>query len=242
MLKSYTIALSLIGAAVVAIVYALITDAIIRSRLLQTLGARAVPKTIRDHVIVRGLGSIGYRVALGIRARGVPVVVVERSEDARFGAAARAAGIPVIQGDGRLPMVLDEVDIRSARAIVAVTTDDLANLTTTLNARAVRPGLRCVVRVFDPDFATRVREGFAIRFTRSVTQLAAPAFAAATIGRGRRERPDRRSTDGPVRSAVHCPGLTCGRRARVGDDGGRPAPPAGNRGPRRHRPLGAPGR
>ena len=102
-LKVYTIVLSLLGAAVIAIVYALITDAIVRSRLLQTLGARVVPRTIRDHVIVCGLGSIGYRVALGIKARGVTVVVVERSEDVRFGAAARAAGIPVVIGDAPHP-------------------------------------------------------------------------------------------------------------------------------------------
>jgi hypothetical protein len=36
-----------------------------------------------------------------------------------------------------------------------------------------------VVRLFDPDFAVRVQRGFGIRFTRSVSQLAAPAFAAA---------------------------------------------------------------
>jgi Trk K+ transport system NAD-binding subunit len=181
-LKVYTIVLSLLGAAVIAIVYALITDAIVRSRLLQTLGARVVPRTIRDHVIVCGLGSIGYRVAIGIKARGVPVVVVEQSEDARFGAAARAAGIPVVIGDARLPAVLNDLGLQTARAIVAATTDDLANLTAALNARAARPDVRVVLRVFDPDFAARVREGFGIRFTRSVTHLAAPAFAAATIG------------------------------------------------------------
>jgi Trk K+ transport system NAD-binding subunit len=181
-LKVYTIVLSLLGAAIVAIVYALITDALVRSRLLQTLGARVVPRTIRDHVIVCGLGSIGYRVALGIKERGVPVVVVERSEDARFGAAARAAGIPVVIADARLPAVLDDLGLRTARALVAVTTDDLANLTAALNARSVDRDFRVVVRVFDPDFAARVRDGFKIRFTRSVTHLAAPAFAAATIG------------------------------------------------------------
>ncbi len=49
--------------------------------------------------------------------------------------------------------------------------------------RAQRPSLRhdlrVVVRLFDPDFALRVQRGFGIRFTRSVSQLAAPAFAAA---------------------------------------------------------------
>ena len=70
--KIYAIFLSLIGAVLIAIVYAFITDAIIRSRLLQTLGGGRVPGGIRDHVIVAGLGAIGYRVALGVQARGVP--------------------------------------------------------------------------------------------------------------------------------------------------------------------------
>lgn len=178
-LRIYGIFLSLVGAALVAIVYAFITDALIRSRLLQTLGRRTVPGDIRDHVVVAGLGAIGYRTALGIRARGVPAVVVESQDDGRFVSATRAAGIPVVIGDARHRDVLDEVRLARARALVCATSDDLVNLSAALNGRAIRPDLRVVVRLFDPDFALRVQRGFGIRFTRSVSQLAAPAFAAA---------------------------------------------------------------
>ena len=65
---------------------------------------------------------------------------------------------------------------------MATTSDDLINLSTALNARALRPDLRVVVRLFDPEFAMRVQKGFGIRFTRSVSHLAAPAFAAAAVG------------------------------------------------------------
>jgi Trk K+ transport system NAD-binding subunit len=182
LLKVYAIFLSLVGAAIVAVVYAFITDALIRSRLLQTLGRRTVPGNIRDHVIVAGLGSIGYRVALGIAARGVPVVAVEVSDDGRFVSPARAAGIPVYIGDARHREVLDDLRLGEARALVAATSDDLVNLSAALNARAIRPDLRVVVRLYDPEFAVRVQHGFGIRFTRSVSHLAAPAFAAAAIG------------------------------------------------------------
>jgi Trk K+ transport system NAD-binding subunit len=181
-LRIYAIFLSLFGAAIVAVVYAFITDALIRSRLLQTLGRRTVPGDIHDHVIVAGLGSIGYRVALGIAARGVPVVAVEVSDDGRFVSPARAAGIPVVIGDARHPEILEELGLGTARAIVAATSDDLVNLSAALNARALRPDLRVVVRLYDPEFALRVQHGFGIRFTRSVSHLAAPAFAAAAIG------------------------------------------------------------
>ena len=181
-LRVYAIFLSLVGAAIVAVVYAFITDALIRSRLLQTLGRRTVPGGIHDHVIVVGLGSIGYRVALGIAERGVPVVAVEVDDEGRFVSATRAAGIPVFIGDARHPQVLEELRLGMARAVVAATSDDLVNLSTALNARKLRPDLRVVVRLYDPDFAVRVQQGFGIRFTRSVSHLAAPAFAAAAVG------------------------------------------------------------
>jgi Trk K+ transport system NAD-binding subunit len=181
-LKIYAIFLSIVGAAVVAVVYAFITDAIIRSRLLQTLGRRSVPASIKDHVIVCGLGSIGYRVALGIKARGVPVVVIEPDEDGRFVAAARAVGIPVVPGDARHRELLLQLGIMRARAIVAATSSDLVNISASMNARALREDVRVVLRLFDPDFAVRVQHSFGIRFTRSVSNLAAPAFAAAATG------------------------------------------------------------
>jgi Trk K+ transport system NAD-binding subunit len=181
-LKLYAILLSVGGAAIVAVLYALITDAIVRSRLLQTLGRRPVPPDIRDHVIVCGLGSIGYRVALGIIERGVPVVAIEPDENGRFVAAARAVGIPIVAGDARQKELLIQLGLERCRALVAATSDDLVNLSAALNARAVRPNLRVVVRLFDPDFAVRVQRGFHIRFTRSVSHLAAPAFAAAALG------------------------------------------------------------
>jgi Trk K+ transport system NAD-binding subunit len=181
-LKGYGILLSLIGAALVGVIYALITDAIIGARLLATLGRRPVPASIRDHVIVCGLGSIGYRVALGIRERGVKVVVVEPDENGRFVAAARALGIPVVVGDARQAEVLTRVGLERCRAICTVTSDDLINLTAALNARAIRPDLRVVLRLFDPELALRAQHGLSIRFTRSVSHLAAPAFAAAAIG------------------------------------------------------------
>ena len=178
-LQVYAILLSIVGAILIAIVYAFITDAMIRSRLLQTLGARTVSRGTHDHVVVAGLGAIGYRVALGLRDRGVPVVVVEAQDDGRFVSATRAADIPVVIGDARHRDVLDDVGLARARALVCATSDDLVNLSTALNGRAIRPDLRVVVRLFDPDFAMRVQRGFGIRFTRSVSQLAGPAFAAA---------------------------------------------------------------
>ena len=145
-------------------------------------------------------------------------------------------------GDARHREVLDELHLGTARAIVAATNDDLVNLSVALNARKARPDLRVVVRLYDPEFATRVQRGFRIRFTRSVSHLAAPAFAAAavrseviaTVPVG-----DRRID--PVRAAARAGGLTAGGPARVVARRGRRAPRPRRRRPGfRGRPLGLP--
>jgi Trk K+ transport system NAD-binding subunit len=66
---------------------------------------------------------------------------------------------------------------------VAVTGDDVTNLEAALEARAINPGVRVVVRLFDDDFAAHVYKEFGNTASRSVSYLAAPAFAAAMMGR-----------------------------------------------------------
>ena len=57
--------------------------------------------TYRDHVIVCGLGKVGYRVILELRKFGREVVGVERDADGRFVEKVQALGIPVIIADAR---------------------------------------------------------------------------------------------------------------------------------------------
>jgi hypothetical protein len=64
-----------------------------------------------------------------------------------------------------------------------VAKDDMANLQCALLARARAPGLRVVLRMFDPDLAAWVERTTGIYLSRSVSALAAPAFVAAIFGR-----------------------------------------------------------
>jgi Trk K+ transport system NAD-binding subunit len=66
---------------------------------------------------------------------------------------------------------------------MVVTNDDAANLGAALNARALRPDVRVVLRLFDHDLAHRVESAFSIHVSRSVSSLAAPAFTAALSDR-----------------------------------------------------------
>ena len=70
-----------------------------------------------------------------------------------------------------------------ARALAVVTDSDAANLATALHARGLRDDLRIVVRLFDPELAAQLERALGAYHSRSVSTLAAPAFAAAAIDR-----------------------------------------------------------
>jgi Trk K+ transport system NAD-binding subunit len=180
-LKLAVMGLMLVGALSLALVYALVTDAIVGVRLARSLGERPRPR--RDHVVVLGLGRIGQRVIGGLVARGIPCVAVERNEAAPGVVAARRLRVPVVLADATAPSVLDGLFLERARCLMVVTDDDAANLGAALTARARRSELRVVLRLFDHDLAQRVESAFSIHLSRSVSSLAAPAFAAALSDR-----------------------------------------------------------
>ena len=145
--------------------------------------ARSPGAGTRDHVIVVGLGNVGTRVAALVHELGVPVVCIENDPQARGIAAVRALSIPVVVGDAPLEAQLRRARVHRSRAVVAVTTNDAANLEAALEARAVSPEVRVVVRLFDDNFAHHVYATLDNAASRSVSYLSAPAFAAALMGR-----------------------------------------------------------
>lgn len=134
-------------------------------------------------MIVCGLGRAGARIVAGLHELDVPCVGIERYEQAPGIATARSLEIPVVIGDARQQGVLDRLNVGRARALMAVTDDDLTNLEAALVARERNPALRVVLRCFDADLAERLDRTVELDLTRSVAALSAPAFAAALLGR-----------------------------------------------------------
>ncbi len=179
-LELYVISLMIIGTALLAIFYALVTDAIVGARLSRALGAPL--GTLRDHFVVCGVGNIGYRVVEQLVSLGLDVVAAESVETSRFLPAIRRLGVPVVVADARLVETLRALNVAQAACVIVATNDDVANLETAFNARILGPRVRLVLRLFDPDLAARMERAFGINISRSVSALAAPAFAAAAVG------------------------------------------------------------
>ena len=178
--KVFFSVLKLAGAALVAGFTAILTNYLIRARLGGALEARRVPDG--GHVVVCGLGNVGYRVVLELLAMGERVVAIESSATGQFIETVRRAGVPVFVGDATVPEVLLQVRAGTAKAVVAATSSELANLEIALLVRDANPHQRVVVRLNDPLFAEAVREAANIKNAISGPALAAQAFAAAVYG------------------------------------------------------------
>ncbi|MFG2334322.1 NAD-binding protein [Streptomyces sp. NPDC048604] len=163
---------------------------------LETLGTfrtagtlRRPPRRLSGHVVLLGLGKIGTRVLARLRELDIPVVCVEEDPDARGIPLARDLGVPVVLGDVTEEGVLETAKVHRAHALLALTSSDTTNLEAVLYARTVKADLRVALRLYDDDFATAVYRTLrtthpdALTRSRSVTHLAAPAFAGAMMGR-----------------------------------------------------------
>ncbi|MFR9727070.1 potassium channel family protein [Streptomyces sp. MS19] len=163
---------------------------------LQALGAfrgasalRRPPRGLSGHVVLLGLGKIGTRVLEQLRSLDIPVVCVEEDPEARGIPLARRLRVPVVLGDATQEGPLESAKIHRARALLSLTSSDATNLEASLYARTVAPDLGVVLRLYDDDFATAVYRTLraahpdALTRSRSVSTLAAPAFAGTMMGR-----------------------------------------------------------
>jgi Trk K+ transport system NAD-binding subunit len=178
--KVFLSVLKIAGAVLVAACTAIFTNYLLRAKLGGALEARKIPDG--GHIVVCGLGNVGYRCVEELVRLGRSVVAVDRVNDNPFAATARRMGVPVIIGDATVPEVLRQARTDTARALIAATSSELANLEVALLAREQNPTQRVVVRLSDPDFARAVRDAANVRHAVSIPALAAPAFAAALYG------------------------------------------------------------
>ncbi|HEY9077270.1 MAG TPA: NAD-binding protein [Anaerolineaceae bacterium] len=138
----------------------------------------AVASTYRNHVILVGLGHLGFRVVNLLTGLDQEVVVIEMKPKPNLLAIVRAAGVPVIEDDASNSLTLEAASIRYAKSIMLCTQDDNLNLQVALKARSLNPKLDIIIRIFDDDFAEALHNQFGFK-ALSATSLAAPIFASS---------------------------------------------------------------
>ena len=143
--------------------------------------AMAVASTFKNHVVLIGLGHLGYRVTQNLHELGQDIVVIEIDPKADLVEKIQDLGIPILTDDGKREATLRAAGIEKAQAILLCTQNDSLNLQIALKARSINKDIRVIVRIFDDDFAAALQEQFQFK-AMSATGRAAPAFAAAAAG------------------------------------------------------------
>ena len=178
--KVFSTVMMLLTLGFTAVLTAGLVNRLLNRRLTGILGRAAVPR--RDHVIVVGLGQVGLRLCVLLRDLGVPVVAIEQNENAQNLARAKDQRLPVVVENGRHQRMLRRLSINRARALAAVTSDEVENIAITVGARGVRDDLQIALRAGDGDATSETRSLFRIAVVRDVFAIAGATLAAVTLG------------------------------------------------------------
>jgi voltage-gated potassium channel len=89
--------------------------------------------------------------------------------------------VPLLIGDVTNEQALRDASIDKAKAFMALTDNDLANLEAALTVRELTPNMRIIIRMFDQKLAHKIEKGFGINCAFSTSALAAPVFAQAAL-------------------------------------------------------------
>lgn len=157
-----------------------LVEVLLGPRLVGLFGQRSMPRA--DHVVVIGLGQVGLRLCRNLQALGVPVVGVERDAGARYVGIARSLGIPVVIGHGGDRVLLERLHLRRARALAAVGSADLDNISVAVTARKVAPDTPVVLRAGEHEAISETASLLPLGETRDVTRISSAYVVARLLG------------------------------------------------------------
>jgi voltage-gated potassium channel Kch len=176
--KVYGTLVMISGCGLFAVLFSVITDVLLRTRLGDVMARGAAG--LSGHVVVAGMGNVGIRVLRELAGHGEELVAVQKDQDGPFGAVARTLA-PMIVGDAATMETLRRAGAAGARTVLALTNDDLANLSVAVAARKLNPSCRIVARIYDGVLAGLVSGSLGIDAVVSQADAAAPTFVAAAL-------------------------------------------------------------
>jgi voltage-gated potassium channel len=168
--------------------FLLVGEGVVRLALLMISRRRGekewmmvLASTHRDHVVLCGLGHLGFRVLEQLMHGNVPVVVLERVADNPFVTQAKALKVPVLIRDMKEDQALVDAGIEKAAAIIICSNDDISNLEVAIDSRRMNPRIRIVMRLFDQQLASKIAGALTVDSAFSSSALAAPVVAAMSL-------------------------------------------------------------
>ncbi len=130
-------------------------------------------RSMRDHLIVCGLGRMGRTIAERLWDMGTPFVVIDQSQSCVDRALER--GWLALVGDATDDAVLQQAAVEHARALFAAAVRDTDNIVIALSAHGINPGLTILSRAEEPDAIRKLRRAGATKIVSPIGQGATRA-------------------------------------------------------------------
>ena len=178
--KIFSAVAMLAALALTAIFTAGVVDRLLDRRLSAIVGPRSVPR--KDHVVVVGLGNVGLRLCQLLQQLGVRVLAIEGNPDNYNVARAKNYGIPVVIDRGGSHFLLRRLALHRARALAAVTSDEVENIAIVGAALGVQENLRTVLRAGRGEVANETQSLFKLGIVRDVNRIGGTFLAMAALG------------------------------------------------------------
>ena len=166
------------GPAFIAGIFGLFIEMMVDSKVNEYFGLNK--QKLKNHIVVAGLGNLGYRIADSLTSVGEKVVAIEKKAESEARTIMKGK-IPIITGDARSMQILGRIGIDKAKALVAVTDDAMTNLGIALHAKEYNPEIKTVIRIFDREFGQRIKDNYGIDSVLSSSQLVSSTFSAVLI-------------------------------------------------------------
>ena len=164
-------------------IFSLTIDTLLKKRIQHAMGRRKYG--FKNHVIVCGLGRLGYFIVEELLRKNEKVIVIEQNENSNHIDYFRQMGAEVYVGDARLPKVMNDVNVVNAKALISVISNDSLNLEVGLNARSQHANVKLILRIFDDQMAEKIKDYLKIYHTLSASAIADNIFFAELFNRNK---------------------------------------------------------
>jgi voltage-gated potassium channel len=159
--RAVTIALIVLGSGTLLYFISSMTALIVEGDLQGILRRRSMQRaiaTLKDHVIVCGIGTTGRHIATELHAVGIPFVVID-TDRSRLEELAQEFedDLLYVLGDATDDHSLEDAGVQRARGVISALNDDKANLFVTISARALNPSARIVAKSIEPSTEPKLR-------------------------------------------------------------------------------------
>ncbi|MEW5955479.1 MAG: NAD(P)-binding protein [Candidatus Micrarchaeota archaeon] len=145
--KLLQITLLLFGVFLVWFISWTFLDLVLEGKLddyLKEVKSMVQARALKNHYVICGAGRVGIHVAELLFEKGIPFVVID--SDKTTAEKIMRKGFLVIEGDALDEELLEEANIKTAKAVVAVIPETEKNILLTLTAKHLNPGLTVYAR------------------------------------------------------------------------------------------------